>query len=131
MKLKPPVDGPGSVLPGIHPEVGTVDVLNGRPGSGHCRGHHPDAHGERLNGVHRWSVLEQARHPPEHRAGGAGDALLIDNDKPALDGGNSKKVEVVAEQLEEQPRDIDRVLEQMDHFRDTFAAAGMEADCQF
>jgi type II secretory pathway component GspD/PulD (secretin) len=56
---------------------------------------------------------------------------LIDNDQVPLDGGSAARMEELAQQLEEQPRDIDRVMEKRDYFEDTLEATGVTTDFHF
>jgi type II secretory pathway component GspD/PulD (secretin) len=44
---------------------------------------------------------------------------IVDNDKVRLDNGKVTRVERVAEELEEQPRDIEQALDKLDYFEDT------------
>jgi type II secretory pathway component GspD/PulD (secretin) len=43
---------------------------------------------------------------------------IVDNDKVRLDGGKVERVNQVAAELEEQPRDIEENLDKLDYFED-------------
>ena len=46
---------------------------------------------------------------------------IVDNDKVPLDGGKLERVNQVAAELEEQPRDIEEALDKLDYFEDMLA----------
>jgi len=46
---------------------------------------------------------------------------IIDNDKVRLDGNKLERVNQVGKELEEQPRDIEAALDQLDYFEDEFS----------
>ncbi len=155
MKVKPSVDGEGRIFLEIHPEVSTGDVLNGLPSQSTAEvttsmlvesGQTVFIGGliTRNQGKTREGIPILGDIP------GIGSLFsnklitsqntelvvlvtpyLIDNDKVPLDGGNAANVAAVAEQLEVQPRDIDRVLDKMDYFEDTFEAMGTGTEFNF
>jgi type II secretory pathway component GspD/PulD (secretin) len=48
---------------------------------------------------------------------------IVDNDKVRLDDGKVTRVEQVAAELEEQPRDIEQALDKLDYFEDTLESS--------
>jgi type II secretory pathway component GspD/PulD (secretin) len=48
---------------------------------------------------------------------------IVDNDTVRLDGGKVARVETIAEELEEQPRDIEEALDKLDYFEDTLESS--------
>ncbi len=155
MKVKPSVDGQGRIFLEIHPEVSTGAVLDGLPNQSTAEvtttmlvesGQTVFIGGliTRNQGKTREGIPVLGDIP------GLGSLFsnklitsqntemvvlvtpyLIDNDKVPLDGGNSASVDAIVKQLEETPRDIDRVLEKMDYFEDTFEAVGTQTDIHF
>jgi len=144
MKVKPSVDGQGRIFLEIHPEVSKGDVQNGLPSqstaevttsmlvnSGQTvfigglitRNQFKSREGVPLLG----DLPGIGKLFSNKLITGQNTELvvlvtpyLIDNDKVPLDNGDAGRVDKVAAQLEEQPRDIDRVLDKMHYFEDSF-----------
>ena len=147
MKVKPSVDGEGRIFLEIHPEVSKGDVLNGLPSltttevttsmlveSGQTvfiGGLITRNQGKTSEGVPVLGDIPGIGRLFSNKLIKSENTelvvlvtpYLIDNDKVPLDGGNATKVDALEEQLEKAPRDIDRVLEKMDYFEDTFESA--------
>lgn len=155
MKVKPSVDREGRIFLEIHPEVSTGDVLNGLPSqstdevttsmlveSGQTvfiGGLITRNQGKTREGIPILGDLPGIGQLFSNKLITSQNTelvvlvtpYLIDNDRVPLDGGNAAKVETLAQELEQTPRDIDEVLDKMDYFEDIFENVGANEDFKF
>ncbi len=144
LKVMPSVDGQGRIFLEIHPEVSKGDVLNGLPSQSTAEvttsmlvesgqtvfigGLITRNQGKTREGVPVLGDIPVVGQLFSNKLIKSENTelvvlvtpYLIDNDKVPLDGGIATKVEAMAEQLEKQPRAIDRVVEKTDYLEDTF-----------
>ncbi|MEZ5542655.1 MAG: hypothetical protein R3F42_11495 [Pseudomonadota bacterium] len=155
MKVKPSVDGQGRVFLEIHPEVSKGDVLNGLPTQSTTEvttsmlvesgqtvfigGLITRNQGKTREGVPILGDIPGIGNLFSNKLITSQNTelvvlvtpYLIDNDKVPLDGGNAARVETLTNQLEEQPRRIERAMDRLEYFEDSLGTAASGDAFQF